>query len=349
MKNTFCKFLSNGASISAENKNLVVKPCCWSTHKTDLSNIANPYWKSIDTWTPGCDVCHQQELSGIHSFRQSSFDIVHTDTENIAALDIMLDMTCNAACVICGPHYSTTWATQYNKFKIPITSVDYNFDQNLQEIFANIDLTNLQRIKFFGGEPLLTDTHIRVLEKITNAKNCDIWYTTNGSIIPDQRTLDLWSNFRLVFVEISIDGIDQQFEYIRWPLPWEKIERNIIKLKEIVPINVLFRINHTLNPLNVFYYDRLENWINKNFKTNRLGDLTEINVHPCWGEWGLDKTPADLRLEVYKKYPNHYVSNLLRNCKQYSHNDLIEFTKLWDPIRQNDWRCIFPEVVKFFK
>jgi sulfatase maturation enzyme AslB (radical SAM superfamily) len=355
MSNKFCRFLSNGCSVTLEQDgNLVTSPCCWYQGNSiliDQNIIANREreFNSIADWTPGCQVCQQQELAGHKSFRQSSFEVISDIDNNLpVALDINVDLTCNAACVTCGPHASTTWSKQMTNRKIIHVGTNLNYKIQLEQLFDNIDLSSVQRIKFFGGEPLLTNTHFDILNKLPDPGKVDIWYTTNASIMPTSNVLDLWSKFHLVFFEASIDGIGEQFDYIRWPLKWKLIEKNLLELRETAPVNTLFRINHTLNPFNIFYYDRLEEWVNENFATNRLGDLTEINLHPCWGEWALARTPTKLREKVYIKYGEHNVSKLLATSDNQPYNTIIQFTDTWDSIRKNNWKETFPEIIEYF-
>lgn len=307
-------------------------------------------WASVNDWIPECTTCRQQEQSGRYSFRKSSFDIIPDDIpDGPVALDIQLDYNCNAACIICGPHASTTWSQQLKK-----TSTTIYFQTNglmhLTEIFSNIDLSLVRRIKFFGGEPLLTDTHVNILNLLPKPELVEIWYTSNGSIVPTDEVLMLWSKFKLVYLEASVDGINERFKYIRWPLAWEKVSNNLYELRDKAPNNVLFRLNHTLNPFNIFYYNELEEWVNNNFSTNKTGDRTEINVHPCWDVWDLSRTPLSLRDEIYKKYSSdHANSILLKNLPLSPLTPIMEFTKKWDIIRNNDWRLVFPEIVDYFK
>lgn len=352
MTNNFCRFLSNGYSFQLSQQSFLVKPCCWYdggivVDKNLDQNIEDR--AKINSWTKECRVCYEQESAGHSSFRQSSFDII-SESDSLApmSLDISIDMTCNAACVMCSAESSTFWQKQNKKNKVFGINTQDNFQNQLNFILDSIDLTKVKRIKFFGGEPLLTDTHVKILERIPNPSQCDVWYTTNASVLPKTNVIELWSKFKLIFFEASIDGIGSKFDYIRWPLKWKKIERNLNTLKDTAPNNLLFRINHTLNPFNVLYYNELDEWVKTNLSTNRLGDVTEINVHPCWGTWDLKKTPMSLREEIYKKYPNHLISNILYLLPVEEYKTIAEFTEMWDPIRNNNWKQVFPEIVNYF-
>jgi sulfatase maturation enzyme AslB (radical SAM superfamily) len=354
MSNNFCRFLSNGYSIYNSGSILNVKPCCWykgagiQLNENFNKNIQER--SKINNWTSGCQVCQKQEEYGQNSFRQSSFDIIpNIDSTAPVALDINLDMTCNAACVICDPGSSTYWSKQISsKTNTLYIKQDYDFTEHLEKILSTINLNELRRIKFFGGEPLLTDTHIKILEQVPNPSQCDIWYTSNASILPKKEVLTLWEKFKLVYFEASIDGTESQFEYIRWPLKWKKVEQNLLELKNTGPNNILFRINHTLNPFNIFYYDRLDNWVKEKLFTNKSGDPTEINVHPCWGTWGLERTPLRLREAIHKKYPDHLISKMISTLPVSDYNTILHFTDTWDIVRQHRWQDIFSEINEYF-
>lgn len=349
--NSFCRFLSHGYSFTDKAGKLMIKPCCWFKEDVQYEDHdkVRPRWANAKTWLPGCSACEKLDNATGQSFRNASFDIIPDNMpDGAVALDISLDFNCNAACVICGPDSSSAWVQQIKKHSIQIYQRPEPLN-HLVKILDEIDLSNVRRIKFFGGEPLLTDTHLTILKKIPNPELVDIWYTTNGSILPNNDAIDLWQKFKLVYMETSIDGIGDRFKYIRWPLAWDKIKNNLFEIKNIGPNNLLFRINHTLNPFNILYYNEVEDWMTSSFACNRLGDPTEINVHPCWGTWDLSRTPQALREEVYKKYSiDHAISKLLIDLPINSYDPIINFTSKWDKIRDIRWQSVFPEIVNYF-
>ena len=353
MANKFCRFLSNGLSLDVNQSKVGAKPCCWFNTSVlfDNKNCLD-HLHLVNDWIPDCGVCKQQEDSGSHSFRQASFDMVPDTVDNgtLVTLDINLDFECNAACITCGPQLSTLWSKELKKVNIAHAPTESIKLKQIFELLNQLDLSQVGRIKFFGGEPLVNDIHLEILKKFPNPSDIDVWYTTNASVYPKQKVLDIWSKFKLVYFEASIDGIGEQFNYIRWPLKWDKVQNNLLRLKEEAPSNVLFRINHTVNPLNVLYYDRLLDWVNTTFATNRFTDPTEINVHPCWGTWALTKTPVELREKIYQIYPESAVGNLLKNTQiDNDHTAISNFIRQWDSRRKNSWRLTFPEIVEYFK
>lgn len=353
MANNFCRFLSNGRSLTLIHGEVNVKPCCWSSHIVKFDQKFNQEldrWSKIDSWTPGCSVCKEQEDAGYNSFRQVSFDIIDdVDHNEPVAVDFNIDFSCNSACITCSPGFSTFWQTQMVPFGEKVSATNYQYRGHLTEILKRLNFNELRRLKFFGGEPLLTQSHVRVLQQVPDPTNVQLWYTTNASCLPSDEVFELWQRFSLVFLEFSLDGVGEQFDYIRWPLTWAHVTDTIEKIRQHAPSNVLFRLNHTLTPFNAYYLDRIEDWVHNNLAANRDGDPTEINIHPCWGTFGLDKTPLALRELIYKKYPGKMPSTLLQITQQNNDlSDIKDFIQRWEPIRNNSWKQAFPEIIEYF-
>ena len=150
-------------------------------------------------------------------------------------LDFWVGNICNLACPTCTSYYSSTW----NSLMQRPAGRGRNHRNNIPpkewkpiiEDPPNIDFKNLEWLHFNGGEPLLTDTHFRTLNKIPKEyrKNIRVEYNTNGTIPVDIND-DKWKIFKefgAVNLTFSIDGIEDTFEYVRWPAKWNKVRDNI--------------------------------------------------------------------------------------------------------------------------
>jgi uncharacterized Fe-S cluster-containing radical SAM superfamily protein len=354
MSNNFCRHLSNGYFFSVtQNNSLSVAPCCWFVNsKSDQDSVKkdNRWFNSIDNWTPHCKRCHELETSGQQSMRQASFDWIPELSHNDPiSVEIFLDNTCNAACTICNEASSSLWHAQNQKFKnlpIVVNTNKNTIDHHIDEIFKTYPMENLKYLKIFGGEPLMTDTHIKFLSRLPNPKNVTLHYTTNGSIFPNKATLDIWDKFHTVIFAASIDGINEQFDYVRWPLKWSKVSKNLIKLKNKNIHNLLFRIEFTINWLNAYYYDQVEDWVEQNLSANLSGDKTEINLHPCVGVWDINRMPVSLRNIIKNKYPEQSkLHNFVKNLAEPLPLDLwYKFVTKWDQQRNTRWDRSFLEL-----
>jgi len=352
----FCKFLTSGVSVQKDKGGYNITPCCWYRNKTIISDLsvdsitqARDQYRYITDWSPGCATCQTLESKSGKSYRHASFDILNENVDKIQSLEIMLHNVCGASCIICGQAASSSWYKELKTHNLLDSSKPspYMFDQiEFDNLFTN-DFSSLKQIKFWGGEPFINELHTKFLDKVPNKQDCEIHYTVSGQSIPSNQAYDLMAEFKLVKIEVSIDGIENQFEYQRWPIKWQDFVNNLNTMRELAPVNTLFRFNHTLNPLNAYYYNRLEDWVTNNFNSNRLGDPTEINVHPCWGNLDLNKTPRDLVCDV--SIQNKQVIGLLNSIDYDEHKSMIDHCEFWDKVRNLNWKKTFPEVVKYFE
>lgn len=362
MTNQFCRYLSNGYSFSiTKNNTVTVGPCCLYKNpiqfNEQLIDNRKSLSESIVGWTDACSHCKTLENAGQQSLRQTGPDWIDDfeNSQDPVALDIHLDNECNAACVICSEGSSSLWATENLKLqgkKIKIINNSRTVDDIIDKIVNSVSLKKLKYVKFFGGEPLFTNTHLKFIQHIPYPENVTLHYTTNGSVYPNKETLNAWKKFHVVIFAASLDGVQEQFNYVRWPLPWNKVEKNLIRLKTNKDIsNLLFRVEFTANFLNTYYFDQLETWVNDNFYTNSQGDKTEINIHPCFvgSAWNLEKMPLAIRELILEKYPNtHVIHRLVDQLPQpHTLDHWKNFVETWDIRRNNSWQTAFPDLVKY--
>ena len=102
-------------------------------------------------------------------------------------------------------------------------------------------------------------------EKIT------VKFQTNGTQPINEKYFDIIERFHLVKLNISLDGIQDRFEYLRWPANWNQVVDNMFKLRSTLPVNVMFYIEQTISIFNLYYLDELQAWMQRNFHSNRLG------------------------------------------------------------------------------
>jgi len=364
MPNNFCRYLSNGYSFTLKSDDtLTVKPCCWFAQEipvdSSLQNNRKKLFESITDWSPACNKCFVLEKSGQQSLRQSGPDWVSNfeNSQEPVSIDIHLDNQCNAACVICGPHSSSLWAKEQLKLqnkKITINT-ELSTINAIDKIVSSVSLEKVKYVKFFGGEPLYTHTHLQFLEHVPHPDQVTLHYTTNGSIYPNQEVLNAWKKFKLIIFAASIDGIEEQFDYVRWPLTWSKVSKNLLRIRDNKNIqNLIFRIEFTVNFLNAYYFDRLESWVQDNLSTNAYGDKTDLNLHPCFGTtWDLCKMPNEIKNLILKKYSkDHVIHKMVVNVRSAQAFNLItwqNFVATWDTRRNNNWKTAFPELIDYIQ
>jgi organic radical activating enzyme len=365
MANNFCRFLSNGYRIKSDGVGLVYQPCCWYSKEIDLLN--NPNFDSekqaisnISDWVPECASCKQIEDSGAYgnrSPRLRSFEEIPDESipDNVPAwMELTIDTTCNAACIMCGPWHSTTWRKQEIKFKIKTKDnlPDLVDPLHWLSVIKNkFPLKYVKSVSFLGGEPFESPIPLEFLRllKTTHGSLSDvvIHFQTNGSIKPSDELMALAAECSRIKFNISIDAVGKRFEYHRYPLRWERIESTIEYVKNLNLDNLKFVCLATLTPLNVWYYAELEEWVRKTFNDPML---TMLKPNKSVGQIDLRHTPISLRYEVYKKYgKDHSISKLFTKLGRADHQQCVAYLDQLDQYRNTNWREIFPEAAAFLK
>ena len=360
----FCRHLSNGLAYNNNTYEFTISPCCYfasddavGSSEFDLDEYRKK-WKESDL-EKNCAICLEMEQSGVHSYRQASFDIIEGRNQNLEMLTVAINKQCNLACPSCNAGSSSFWYQENirndidqpnNIIKLHTEDKQGVIKDRFLEALSKLDLSDLRYIKFGGGEPLMSNIHVEVLDLIKNPSDVTIQYTSNFSIMPTQRALKAWEKFKLVKWVASIDGVGEQFTFLRWPYDWKKLNLFTEQAVRIVPHNVMFGVEHTLNPLNIFYFDKFQSWFDQYIKTNKVGDKSDLNLHLCWGDLDIARTPEKLRQLLREKYPDtHPVVTMLQDV-QYSDQvpKMVEYLDKLSDQRNQNWRNIFPEVEGYF-
>ena len=160
-------------------------------------------------------------------------------------LEISVSNKCNFKCIDCGPRFS-------NQFG-PTIENELSSEENFQDIVS---------LKILGGEPFLDKKNIKLLEMVPRHQ-IELMVVTNNSIFPNDYTLDLLSEFKLVNLNISIDGIDKIAEYVRFGTKWSRFERNWNKWLDWIHMNRKTRYfcpHFVLHSLNAPFFDETIKW-----------------------------------------------------------------------------------------
>ena len=201
-------------------------------------------------------------------------------------------------------------------------------------------------INFFGGEPLRTDTHLKVLSLIKDPANVELVYVTNGSIFPSQEILDIWRKFKVVQISISIDGIDEHFNYLRWPLQWDQVTENLIEYAKLEQSKFKINTSFIITPFNILYQDRYKKWAVDFFAgTNIRGEDWFQNPWPVVGTINLECVSDKLKQAVLEKYGNNSkVYRLIQPFNETKYQKFIEYVNTHDHHRNLVWKDTFAEV-----
>jgi len=297
------------------------------TNTEDIWN--DPYLKSIrakfdnNEIPKECKPCIEQEkhTDGRSSRRLDSNKNWEThvgkfenylDNDAPYKLDFWTGNICNLACATCAADDSSLWGTLQKRK--PDTTVFHrkknpnNFVYKKEDV-PNINYKNLRTIHFNGGEPFLTDTHLKVLNKIPEQQraNVHVQYNTNGTILIDinDEKYQIFKQFLSVDLCYSLDGIEETFEYTRWPAKWDKVKNNIDFWVEQVHAsnNESWHLEISFNIVkSVYNYNKIDETINYidnrwcvpiNKKRKNHPEYHPVSVHLCNDHAMMDYTDED--------------------------------------------------------
>ena len=236
---------------------------------------------------------------------------------------IQTSTKCNATCVSCGPRYSSAWASLEKK----LTSVTIPIARINQNRIDQLDFSNLLSIGFTGGEPLYEKTNFHILEKLIehNNTNCFISFTTNGSISVSVEHKKLLAKFKNLNIGLSIDGVGPVFEYLRFPLKWDKLLENLEFFRTITD-NI--SANYTTNNLNVLYHHETVAW----FSQQKLPYHFNPIINPSYLR--PSALPKNIKEEIFKKYG--HTKDLDFFLGQHTEQDDRDFETLLGKLQQQD-------------
>lgn len=174
---------------------------------------------------------------------------------DIKSADYRLGNICNLECRMCGPRSSVMWLKDWNEVKDPHERIDealtkeyseydwINDDHLIQEFESKV--TKIDTLHFAGGEPLIAPKMREILQICVDkgvASKILLTYNTNITRLPE-KVLELWKHFKEVRLLCSVDGFGKVNDYIRMPVMWEIIDKNLryldqhaeeLKLSEIL-------------------------------------------------------------------------------------------------------------------
>lgn len=226
-----------------------------------------------------CAVCWHNEDSGIISNRQqwekdnwdTFSDIISVNDDysvNNKPLWVELKVSnfCNLKCIMCSTHSSYKRVADLDIIQ---KYTQDGYETRLlrpTDLFASLnewpDLwDHVHTLQFTGGEPIINQEHYDLLAGIpAEAKaRIKLRYATNISYIKFKKydLIEIWNQFKHVNIKVSMDGIEDVYNYIRQDGDWDTVYNNMLVLNSEPSIDLAVGI--TVQAHNIFqmpeFYD----------------------------------------------------------------------------------------------
>lgn len=359
---TICYHPWVGLDISPQGE---FKPCCKYSHSVasnllsyqnsaELAELKSSFLRGEQP--AGCARCWQDESAGLPSKRtldwQYVFDQKVPDLDSIQILSFPMGNTCNLACRICSSYSSSKWLTEAEQLKATFPDIKifkhkkFYQDSEFLNSIKNIS-QNLVHVEFPGGEPFLTGVkqHLEFLDFLIshNSSEISLHYITNTTQYPGTEFWHRWQKFKQVDIQLSIDGIEDQFEYNRWPAKWTECLDNIIKYQSNADTNIKLSISHSVSIFTVYYLPEFLNW------TRQLG-LPDPYLGPVSNPvyYSITAFPIEIKKQISARLNDPAFAKILdyMNNKDNSNqfNTGLKYIKALDKQRNQSFSKIFPEL-----
>jgi sulfatase maturation enzyme AslB (radical SAM superfamily) len=299
---------------------------------------------------PGCAVCYQQEDDNKMSNRQHSLrewsqrlgteelrQIIESAGEaegfvetSPVYLDLRLGNLCNLKCRMCNPwnssqivkehtdlvnrrsDYADVWQKTFGKFPEKVMEDQPWFDHDILWDQVISLIPTLKKVYMTGGEPTLIKNNYKFMEECIRQgrKDITLFFNTNCTNI-NPKFFDLISQFDMVNINASIDGIGAVTEYIRAPSKWSQVSKNIEKFAQMS--NVHLGITPTIQVYNTFDVVNILSWVDElreKYSKDIFIDFL-INHHPV--HLSALILPDDLRKEAVELIEDYREANPIQN------------------------------------
>ena len=280
-----CVMFQNGIAISPNGN---IRPCChidfvkqedggiidWD--KLHISNYHSQIWKEEfnrlekiqeTDWLPECRQCKRSEVLEKDSPRLK-YNEMYENVNGIVYWDLKISNTCNLMCRMCGPGSSSIWKQNIKNSEY-LNSVVHNFDTHNWHSshldFIKKEIVNAHTIKFTGGEPMLVK-HVKevinYLIEIGVSKNINLKFITNATVPFTSYWQNVFTQFKSIKVDVTIDGTGSRFEYIRAGANWDQVNANVQSMLKFASKheNINVAGGGTLQALNASVMNETQVW-----------------------------------------------------------------------------------------
>ena len=270
--------------------------------------------------------------------------------------DLRLTNTCNFKCRDCGSVLSSSWEEESKKLNVDVSYPKIDEQSILDELEPLYD--SIEEIYFAGGEPLISDHHYHILDKLLEKKKYPtLRYSTNLSTLTykGRDVIDIWKNFPSIELFVSFDGIGKRGELIRNGFDSKRFIKNILRVQKELP-NLSINYNFVVYVLNAYHFmDAHEFMVDHGILRSCDSILFTLLKDPQYLRiTTLDLESRDEVLEKIRKsklrpYYDHIVQLLL---KENNSNFIPQFKFMsdsLDAVRNENTLETFPELHRLLK
>ena len=290
-----------------------------------------------------CNVCWHNEDSGIVSNRQQwekdnweeFSDIISVNDDYSVNnkpiwIELKVSNFCNLKCIMCSTHSS------YKRVADLDIISKYTKDGYETRLLRPTELFNslnewpelwesVHTLQFTGGEPIINQEHYDLLLSIPEEfkKRIKLRYATNMSHIKFKQydLIEIWRQFKHVNIKVSMDGIDDVYNYIRQDGDWDTVYANMLALDAEPDVDLAVGITvqaHNIYQMPEFYDFWRNSPIDLKFITANILQTPNYLSPAVWQGDHRDAIIAKLRA-AESRHPemNRFATYMENNTREY--------------------------------
>ena len=358
---------------STPSKNVILKEdgSPYTIYNDDLKEAWNSHdyqkirFEFLNSKRPDmCQRCFSEEDAGVKSARQFSNEkwglegvfLPYTEF-NVRYVDLRLGNLCNLKCRMCNPWASNQWVKEwldvYPAEEEDIGSLAKVTWPEVEKTWSNLFdiIGTVEQIYLTGGEPTIIKEQVKLLQYCIDndfAKNIKLKYNTNLTNVP-KSLIDVWSHFKVVQLNCSIDAVGDLDRYIRYPSNWDKIEENFTTIRKLD--NVEIEIHCTVQMYNILYLDKFLDWCNE------FEDKVYFNILDHPGQLNIRVLPTSLKVLAEHRLQKYLhvdrVQEIIKYMYSEDHYDIfpsfVEYSRRLDVSRSESLTNHVPEFKEYMK
>ncbi len=310
---------------------------------------------------PECNRCWQEEDAGIKSKRlldrEHRFVGLPWEQKPLKQVAIAFGNTCNLACRICDSHSSSRWFAEaqelkkvYPQFLLRPHNRFYQQPEFMKELKRMT--TDVRTVEFFGGEPFVSgiQEQVDLLQHLQehNSQQIVLDYQTNGTTWPHADLQAHWPSFQRVNLAFSIDGLDEQFEYNRYPAQWHTVKSNLLRWRDMCKQHTGYSVSITCT-VSVFTILELDGFIKWCLRQQLPLPHLNILYDPVYYDCRILPTAAKQAVCASSAIPGNIKQWLMSKDM----SDLIPqfraMTTAQDSMRDQNFATVFPQLHNFLE
>lgn len=263
--------------------------------------------------------------NNLELYKQGNFDL--------QTIDVRWSNLCNFACVYCGPQFSSKWGEE---LKIYLDTPNEQQKENFKNYIYD-HAEQLKHVYLAGGEPLLMKENLTLLAKLNPTTNIRI--NTNLSKV-DTQVFDAVCKFPNVHWIISVESMEDEFEYIRYGGKWADFVDNLSVIKKLGH-KITFNMLHFLLNYNSIFdcvdFLKQQEFHNNSFVIGALLKPEHLNIRHL-PESVLNSVKSKLQSRINQN-PGYLLEDSYRNMLHYIDTPFDKNIKLaFDRISELDQR-----------